>query len=315
MNSKFPLFPEAASSFAHHVDTLYFFLIALSVFFSVLIFGLVLFFAFRYKRKPNAEDPKPMLGDLRLELTWSIIPLLITMVIFVWGGLLYYHQLTPPANAQEIFGIGKQWMWKFYHPEGRNEINELHVPVGRPTKVILTSEDVLHDLFIPAFRTKMDVLPGRYTQIWFTPTKTGTYHLFCAEYCGTKHADMKGTVTVMSPLEYQGWLNGELGQDRMDKTGKELFKQFACQTCHQDQSLSRGPSLTGVYDSMVLLNNGKTVKADADYLRESILKPKAKIVQGYDAIMPTYKGQISEEQLIQIIEYIKSLKEPQKEVN
>lgn len=308
MKAKFPLFPEAASSFALQVDALYFFLIAVSVFFTVLIFALVVFFAMRYRRKEGDGDPKQIHGDLRLELTWSLIPLAITMVMFFWGGVVYYKQLTPPEDAETIYGIGKQWMWKFYHPEGRSEINELHVPVGRPTRILLTSEDVLHDLFIPAFRTKRDVLPGRYTQLWFRPTKVGEYHLFCAEYCGTQHSEMGGTVKVLSETDYQAWLSGELNQPQMAEGGEALFQQFACTTCHQDQPFARGPDLYDLYNNTVVLQDGTSVTADEDYIRESILKPKAKMVQGYDPIMPTYAGQMSEEQIVQIIEYIKGLK-------
>ena len=306
-----PLFPEQASSMAKDVDYLYFFLTAVTVFFSVLIFSLVFFFAVRYRRRSEAERPKPIHGALSLEIFWSVIPLGLTMVMFFWGATLYIQMRRAPANATQLFVVGKQWMWKIQHPEGQREINELHVPVGRPVKLTMTSEDVIHSFYVPAFRVKMDVLPGRYTEMWFTPTKTGEYHLFCAEYCGTKHSGMIGKVIVMEPADYEVWLSGAPAGESLEQAGARLFTQFNCHTCHEQGPTSRGPSLHEILGRTVRMKTGETVTVDEAYLRESILQPNAKVVAGYEAVMPTYQGQLGEEQVLQLIAYIKSLTRPE----
>jgi cytochrome c oxidase subunit 2 len=302
-----PLFPEQASSVAKQVDYLYFYLVGVTLFFSVLIFSLVFYFAVRYRRRTHDERPRPIFGSLGLELAWSVVPLGLTMVMFFWGATLYYAMRRPPNDATQVFVVGKQWMWKIQHPEGQREINELHVPVGRPVKLTMTSEDVIHSFYIPAFRVKMDVLPGRYTELWFTPTKVGEYHLFCAEYCGTKHSGMIGRVVVQEPPDYEQWLAGAPAGETLEQAGGRLFRQYNCHTCHEAGPTSRGPSLHEIFGKTVRLADGRTGVADEDYLRESILNPNARIVAGYTPVMPAYQGQISEEGLLQLIAYIKSL--------
>jgi cytochrome c oxidase subunit 2 len=313
------LFPESASTISGRIDALYFFLVGVSFFFSAIIFFLVIFFALRYRRRSESERPKPIHGDLRLELVWTLIPLGLAMIMFVWGANLFFVYAKVPSDALEIFVVGKQWMWKLQHLEGKREINELHVPVGYPIKLTMTSEDVIHSFYIPAFRVKMDVLPGRYSNLWFQATKTGEYHLFCAEYCGTKHSAMIGKVVVMDPWEYEKWLGITVSADQgesLEEIGKALFNQLGCQTCHKADPTARGPSLGGIFGSSVQLKNGKSIIADEGYIRESILNPNAKIVAGYTPVMPTYTGQINEEQLMQIIAYLKSIgtgKKPSRE--
>jgi cytochrome c oxidase subunit 2 len=227
--------------------------------------------------------------------------------MFVWGASVYFALARMPDEALDIYAVGKQWMWKFQHREGQREINELHVPVNTPVRVILTSEDVLHDLYFPSFRTKIDAIPGRYTQLWFNATDVGTYHIFCAEYCGTRHSGMIGRVVVMPQNEYEAWLGGGATEGTLAQRGEKLFSQFACITCHRADSQGRGPLLNGVFGHAVSLASGNTVIADAAYVRESILNPTAKVVAGFAPIMPTFQGQVSEEQLLALTEYIKSL--------
>ncbi|MGE5245944.1 MAG: cytochrome c oxidase subunit II [Betaproteobacteria bacterium] len=308
MWTSYPLFPERASTMAGRVDALYFFLVGLSVFFSLLIAGLIVFYAIRYRRRTPDSIGAAAHGGLALELTWTIIPFIIVMVIFVWSASVFFAISTPPDETLNIYVVGKQWMWKFQHLDGQREINELHVPVGRPVKLIMTSEDVIHDVFIPAFRVKADVLPGRYTHEWFQATKPGRYHLFCAEYCGTRHSGMIGEVVVMEPSEYQAWLSGGAAEGSLASAGGKLFADLACNTCHRPDAQGRGPVLTGLFGTTVQLSNGGPVVADEAYVRESILNPAAKIVAGYQPIMPTFQGLVTEEQLLQLIEYVKSLK-------
>ena len=292
---------------AFRVDALYFFLLAVAVFFSLLIAGLIVFYAVKYRRRSPGSVGASIHGGMLLEIAWSVIPLLITMVIFVWGASVFFAMSHPPDETLNIYVVGKQWMWKFQHLDGQREINELHVPVGRAVKLIMTSEDVIHDVFVPAFRIKADVLPGRYTHIWFQATKPGRYHLFCAEYCGTRHSGMIGEVVVMEPSEYQTWLSGGAPEGSLAAAGEKLFQDLACVTCHRADSQGRGPMLQGLFGKTVQLQNGETVVADEAYVRESILRPSAKITAGYQPIMPTFQGLISEEQLLELIEYVKSL--------
>jgi len=302
-----PLFPERASTMAGRVDALYFFLIGIAVFFSLLIAGLIVFYAVKYRRRAPAEIGADIHGSLLLEIGWSGIPLLITMVIFVWGASVFFAMARPPDDALNIYVVGKQWMWKFQHLDGQREIDELHVPLGRPVKLTMTSEDVIHDFFVPAFRVKADVLPGRYTTVWFEPTVPGRYHLFCAEYCGTKHSGMIGQVVVMEPSEYQTWLSGGAPEGSLASAGAKLFADLACNTCHRPDAQGRGPVLEGLFGKSVLLQNGETVVVDEAYVRESILTPSAKITSGFQPIMPTFQGLVTEEQLLELVEYIKSL--------
>ena len=302
----FPIFPESASTLAPAVDSLYFFALAISAFFSLLIAAVLFLFFVKFRRQRAGEVGHAIHGSTTLEVIWSVIPLLITMVLFVWGAKVFLHASTPPENAREYYVTGKQWMWKIQHPEGHREINELHVPTGVPIKMIMTSEDVIHSFFIPAFRVKKDVLPGRYTNLWFEATKPGTYHLFCAEYCGSEHSQMIGKVVVMEPDDYQIWLAGGKAKSPI-AAGKELFSQYACDTCHMEKGSGRGPWLGGIAGASVALTGGGSVVRDDNYLRESILLPTNKLVAGYQPLMPTFQGQISEEGVMQLISYIKSL--------
>jgi cytochrome c oxidase subunit 2 len=292
---------------APRVDNLYFFLIAITVFFATLIALLVVVFAVKYRRRHPAEVGAAITGSVPLELMWSIVPFGIGMVIFAWGANVYFDIYRPPDETLQIYAVGKRWMWKFQHIDGQREINELHVPVGRPVKITATSEDVIHDLYFPAFRVKTDVIPGRYQSLWFNATKAGEYHLFCAEYCGTKHSGMIGRVIVMEPAAYQAWLGGGGGEMSMSARGQQAFQELACHTCHADDAAGRGPSLRGLFGSQVKLADGATAVADEAYLRESILNPQAKLVAGYQPLMPTFQGLVNEETLMGLIEYIKSL--------
>ncbi len=306
----FPLFPESASTFTGQVDALYFFALGVTAFFSLLIGGLIFYFAVKYRRRSDDEVGTPERASTPLEITWSVIPLAITMVMFVWGARVFFTLSRPPADATEYFVVGKQWMWKLQHPEGNREINELHVPLGQPIQLTMTSEDVIHSFYVPAFRIKADVLPGRYTTVWFEATKAGSYQLFCAEYCGAEHSRMIGRVVVMEPRDYEIWLSGREPGKPLVASGEELFQLSACHTCHREDTRARGPSLVGLFGKEVELATGRRVIADETYLRESILRPAAKIVAGYQALMPTYQGRLSEEQLVQLISYIKTLGPP-----
>jgi cytochrome c oxidase subunit 2 len=307
VNLGFPLFPEQASTMAPRVDALFYFLVAVTVFFVALIFFMIVFFAVKYRRRAEDERPQPIEGMVWLEVFWSVVPFGLTMVMFVWGAIIFLDIFNPPNDALEISIVGRQWMWKAQHPEGQSEINELHVPARQPVKLTMTSEDVIHDFFLPAFRVKQDVLPGRYTSLWFEATKAGVYPLYCAEYCGTQHSGMIGRVVVMEPAEFERWLGGGATGMSMAELGASLFQRFGCAACHQAAGTSQGPSLAGLFGKTVKLQEGNTVTADENYIRESILDPRAKTVAGYQPIMPTFKGLVSEEAILQIIAYIKSL--------
>lgn len=307
---EFPLFPDQASTIANGVDGIYFLLVGLSLFFAITVFFFILFFAIKYRRGSKADRSGLVFESSKLEFTWSFVPLVLALTVFVIQAKAYFDLYRPPIDAHEIYIVGKQWMWKAQHPEGQDEINELHVPLNRPVRLIMTSQDVIHSFYIPAFRVKQDVLPGRYTSIWFEATRSGTYHLFCTEYCGTDHSGMGGSVIVMPEAEYQQWLAGDSGNVPLAQAGEAAFQQLGCATCHQadSQAQGRGPSLLGLFGQEVQLESGQTVMADEEYLRESIINPRAKIVAGYSSIMPTYQGQISDEGLQQIVAYLKSLR-------
>jgi len=303
-----PLFPEQASTFAWQVDLLYFYLIAVSVAFTIPIVVAVFYFGIKYRETEKYATPDEMHGSMVLETVWSIIPFIISMTIFLGGAAVYFNQFTPPDDAMEIYIVGKQWMWKAQHQTGHREINELHVPVGRKIKLTMTTEDVLHDFFIPAFRTKMDVVPGRYTYMWFEATKPGKYHLFCAEYCGLNHSGMGGYVYVMEQRDFDNWLSGSVAGQTPVEQGRDLFmNKLGCASCHAGGANQRGAVLEGVFGHEVKLTTGETVIADEQYIRNSILNPGAQIVAGYQPIMPTFKGQVTEEQLNALVAYIKSL--------
>jgi cytochrome c oxidase subunit 2 len=308
VQSQLPLAPEQASNFAPNVDALMVYIISISVFFAVLITAAIIYFFFKYHRTHPEQVGVPILGDMRLETAWIAVPLLLAMTMFGWGAVVYVDYRRAPHDTLDIYVIGKQWMWKAQQPTGLKEINELHVPVGRDIKLILASEDVIHDFSVPAFRVKMDVVPGHYNTMWFRPTKAGHYHFFCSQYCGTNHSLMGGWVTVMESAEYAAWLSGASeGSQNPVLAGEKLFTEKACVTCHLSDGRGRAPSLNGVYGAKVLLADGSTVTADEAYIRESILDPKAKIVAGYQPLMPTFQGQMTEEQILNLTAYIKSL--------
>jgi cytochrome c oxidase subunit 2 len=303
----FPLFPEQASTVAGKVDAVYFALVAITAFFTLVVYGLVFFFAVKYRRGTNVDRSNPPASSHKLEMLWIGVPLVIGLAIFTWSTGTYFSIYRAPAGAMEVNVVGKQWMWKLQSPNGTREINELHVPVGRAVKLIMTSQDVIHSFYVPAFRIKQDVLPGRYTSVWFQATKPGTYHLFCAEYCGTQHSGMIGSIVVMEPTEYQAWLSGGNVGETPAAAGKRLVTQLGCASCHLAGSGGRAPSFEGLFGTVAALQGGATATVDEDYVRESIINPRSKIVQGYDPIMPTYTGQITEEGILQIIAYLKSI--------
>ncbi len=303
-----PLFPEQASSFAWQVDYLYFYLIAISVFFTVGIVAAIFIFAIKYRETEKFSTPQQIHGSIPLELFWSFVPFVISMTVFLGGAVVYYNQYKIPADTMEIYVVGKQWMWKIQHPSGQREINELHVPVGRKIKLTMTTEDTLHDFFIPAFRAKADVIPGRYTTMWFEPTKPGKYRLFCAEYCGLNHSGMGGWVYVLEQKDFDNWLAGNVSDQTPVQMGEDLFtNKLGCASCHAGGDNQRGAKLEGIYNHEVKLVGGNTVVADDEYIRNSILNPGGQVVEGFQPIMPTFKGQVTEEQLVSLVAYIKSL--------
>jgi cytochrome c oxidase subunit 2 len=306
----FPLFPDQGSTVSSRVDGLFFFITSISIFFSILVVAFIFYFFIKYRRRSPDEVPQPVEGSIKLELTWTFVPFVLAMVMFCGGAYVYFTMARPPRDTMDIYVVGKQWMWKIQHPEGNREINELHVPVNTSIRLTMTTEDVIHSFYIPDFRIKQDVVPGRYTTMWFKATKPGRYQLFCAEYCGTNHSGMIGSIYVMEPAEYEAWLSGGSAEGSLASQGQKLFQDLACSTCHRSDAQGRGPMLDGIFGKTQQLQGGQTVTADEAYLRESILDPRAKIVAGFEPIMPTFQGQVSEEQLLQLIAYIKSLGAP-----
>jgi cytochrome c oxidase subunit 2 len=302
-----PFIPEQASTVAPTMDLIFYGWLALSLFFFALVCGMLIYLSMKYRRGSKADRHYDSPDNTVLEWTWTIVPGVLAIVVFVWSSYLYIDFTKLPDGAAEILVTGKQWMWKIQHPNGKREINALHVPVGQPIRLTMTSEDTIHSFFIPAFRVKKDVVPGRYTDLWFEATKEGEYHLFCAEYCGTDHSRMVGTVYVLSPERYEQWLSGVDTGVSPASAGEKLFAKLGCVTCHEGTT-PRGPSLRGVFGSEVKLQSGETVVADEEYLRESILNAQAKLVAGYPPLMPLYRNQIKEQDLFTLINYIKSLK-------
>jgi cytochrome c oxidase subunit 2 len=310
------LFPAAASTIAPRVDALMAYVLAIVFMFIALVGGLILFFAVKYHHQSRADRSRPVFFSLPLELAWTGIPTVLALSIFFGGARLFIAMREPPPDSMEIYVVGKQWMWDVQHSEGRREVNELHIPVGRPVKLLMTSADVIHNFYVPAFRIKQDVLPGRYTTEWFEATAPGRYHLFCSQYCGTAHSSMGGWVTVLSPAEYQRWLAGgavggisdAASGISMAESGSRLFQRLNCAACHKNGETGAGPALAGLFGRSVALEDGGKVLADESYLRESILRPNAKIVKGWPPRMPAYEGQVDEAQLEQLVAYLKSLK-------
>jgi cytochrome c oxidase subunit 2 len=304
----FPLIPEQASSFAWQVDALFIYVLMICLFFGLGSVAFVVYFALKYREKQKFAVPDPIHGSDMLELVWTGIPFVLALTIFVFGTIVFYNLYSMPADAMQVYVVGKQWMWKFQHSSGQREINELHIPVNTKVKLTMTTEDVLHDVYIPAFRTKADVVPGRYTYIWFEATKPGKYRLYCAEYCGLNHSGMGGWVYVMEQRDFDNWLSGNASNQTPVEAGKDLFQaKLQCSSCHLDNGAGRGPKLTGIIGKPVKLNSGETITVDEAYLRESILNSQKQVVEGYNPIMPTFKGQVNEEQLLNLIAYIKSL--------
>lgn len=321
MENQYDILPTAASTHANGVDWLFTALVGISVFFTVLIVTLLIVLSIKYRRRSEHDEVVQVHGSWGLEMLWTVVPLVIVMATFAWGSKLFFDSYEMPSDAMEVLVTGKQWMWKIQHPNGKREINSLHVPKGEPVKLNISSEDVIHSFYIPAFRIKKDAVPGRFNMTWFEATKTGEYHLFCAEYCGTDHSTMIGTVTVMEPEEYQRWLEipseggtvvtasagGAGGGLSMADQGEQIFNNLGCTTCHQAGPTQQGPALAGRFGKEETLASGKTVTVDENYIRKSILNPRADVVEGYAPIMPTYKGQVNQEQIGQIVAYIKSL--------
>ncbi len=302
----FPLFPPEASTIAPQADALFFFMVLVSLVGLTVVVLLIVGFSLLYhkRRHPHAVQIE---GSTLLEATWTIIPLGLFLIIFVWGALVYFRIYTPPANAMNIYVVGKQWMWKVEHPGGQHEIDALHVPTGRAVQLTIISQDVFHSFSIPAFRVKREAIPGRYTTVWFQATRPGTYHLFCTQYCGTNHSHMTGDIVVMTPEDYRKWLQGSTSGASLAQDGERLFASLSCNACHNTQPDARGPNLVGVYGSQLTLSSGQTVTVDDAFLRQTILNPSQGATQGYATIMPTYQGQISEEGVIALVEYIKNL--------
>ncbi len=300
-----PLLPPQASTVAVEVDALYALLVAILAFFTLLVVGLFLFFGLKYARKSEADRPIQVHPPAWLEIAWSVVPLIICLVLFSWGVELYFKIYTPPKDAITIHVVGKRWMWKVQHMSGARELNELHVPIGIPVRILLTSEDVIHAFSVPAFRIKRDAIPGTMTSVWFNATKTGEYHLFCAEYCGTKHSEMGGRVIVMEQDAYQRWLAGPNAGLPPAVQGAKLFEELNCVSCHRNGPSQRGPVLEGLYGNPVRLKGGATLVADDDYIRESIVNPTAKLVDGFEPLMPAYLTQLSEEQVNALLAYVR----------
>lgn len=328
MWDNFSLFPDQASTIAGDVDRLYFVLTGLSALFAVPIAFLLIFFAIRYRQGNRVDRSGVVHGSLKVEIGWAVIPFFLAMGVFGWGARVYFNQYNVPDQAVDVYVVGKQWMWKFQHPTGQAEINVLHVPVDRPIRLTMISQDVIHSFYVPAFRIKRDVLPHRYTTVWFEATEPGEYHLFCTEFCGTLHSGMIGAVIAMEPHLYQEWLNDRTVGAQSDvipegvaptgpepgsmaSAGAELFENLGCISCHRMEGGGTGPSLVGVYGSQVQLESGETILADENYIRTSILDPNAQIVAGYPPVMPTYEDQIDEEELLRLVEYIKFLSDPE----
>ncbi len=307
----FPLFPPEASTEAPKVDILFFALIAISLFFLIFIHAMLIYFAIHYRAGSKADRTDRLKKSWKVELTWIAGATVIGLGLFIWGAKLYFDLSKPPPGAATYYVVGKQWMWEIEHPDGRREIDELHVPIGEPIRFVITSEDVIHSFFVPAFRIKQDAVPGRYTSTWVQPTRLGAYHLFCAQYCGVDHARMTGTVYVMSRPDYEMWLRGEPRAPTaqpLHPNGETTFRELGCNQCHRPDNAELAPSLEGLYGSRVQLSDGTTVIADEQYIRESILDPAAKIVAGYPAVMPTYKGLLNEEQIELLVEAVKALR-------
>ena len=303
----FPWWPATASDYASRIDFLFGALLVVALLTAGLVFFLLLYFANKYRHTSTADRSGTTRKTWRFEVSWTAATLLIFVALAVWSASFYLRLYNPPPDALQIFVVGKQWMWKAQHPGGQREINELHVPAGQDVRLVMASQDVIHSFFIPALRIKQDVVPGRYETMWFRADKPGRYHIFCAEYCGTDHAHMGGWLTVMEPRDYAGWLRGQGGQQTLAAQGEELFRRYGCSGCHEPGGTVRAPRLDGVFGSPVPLSDGSVVVADERYVRDSILDPKAQVAAGYQPVMPTFAGQVSEDDLAKLVAYIESI--------
>jgi|SRR5579883_220469 len=301
-----PLFPEQASTHAENVDNLFFFILAVTGGVGLFVTVLLIVFVARYRRRHITDRTPRITGFPLLEWSWTLGPLVPFTAMFIWGLSTYAENFQPPPDSYEVFIVGKQWMWKVQHPSGQREINELHLPADRPVKVTLISEDVVHDFGVPAFRSKIDVLPGRYVSTWYQPTQPGQYRMFCDQYCGDQHASMVGSVIVMRPDEHAAWLR-EHAEGSAALEGRKLFLKLQCISCHRPDSEARAPQLGGLYGRSVTLRDGSSIVADHAYIRDSILLPAKQVVEGWEPIMPTFQGQATEEEVLQLIAYIRSL--------
>jgi len=300
------LLPKA-SSLASRIDGLFWSMVGLCALVAVGVFAAITFYGIRYRRGSSADRSGAHRENLAVELTWILVPFALFVLAFVWSLSLFALARTPPADARTVYVVAKQWMWKVEHPGGQREINALHVPVGVPIRLTLTSEDVIHSFYVPAFRVKQDVLPGRYTQLWFKATQLGTFPLMCTQYCGMDHARMEGGVVVMPPAAFARWLEGRASAGGIVAQGERLFRSAGCSGCHGANAAVHAPDLAGLYGRSVHLADGRTLIADDRYLRDCILVPAGQVVAGYPPVMPSFTGQLSEEDLLALIAYIKSL--------
>ncbi|MEB0040034.1 MULTISPECIES: cytochrome c oxidase subunit II [unclassified Pseudomonas] len=302
------LWPEQASLYAGQVDRLVIAFTVMMAFFVLPVLVALWVFIYRYRRgRPADRDHRPE-GNLRIEMAWIILPFIGSMVVFGWSAYLFFQARTPPAGALEVQVTAKQWMWKFQHGGGQREINTLHVPARRPVKLTMISEDVIHSLFFPSLRIKQDVLPGRYTMLWFEAQHSGTYDVYCAQFCGADHASMLARLVVLDPADYQNWLQSSGGHEDLAAQGKALFRQFGCSGCHASQSNPPiAPPLEGLFGRQVALSDGSHVLADEGYVRDSILLPQKQVVAGYAPIMPTYSNLLDEDAIQRLVAYVRSL--------
>jgi cytochrome c oxidase subunit II len=294
-------------SVTHEYNQFFWWMVVLCSFVGTGIAAFLIFCAWHYRRRSPNELPPQISMNIPAEVTWIALPLLIFLAMFAYGMKLYFDLERPPDNSEDVYVVAKQWMWKTQHLDGQREIDTLHVPVGRAIRLNMISQDVIHSFYVPAFRIKQDVLPGRYTTIWFKATVPGTYHLFCAEYCGTEHSQMIGWIYAMDPNDYETWLQQGAAEGSMASTGEKFFHQFGCGNCHHFSGHGRGPNLRGLYMRPVQLSSGRTVVADETYLRQHILNPRSLLIQGFQPIMPIFQGQLSEEQVAALIAYIKAI--------
>jgi cytochrome c oxidase subunit 2 len=306
MNS-IPFWPVEASHYAGQLDVLFIGLLAITGLTAGFVFFLLILFATRYREGSGVERNTPTRKSWHWEVGWTAASLLVFVGLAVWGASLFLRLYNPPRDALQIFIVGKQWMWKAEHPGGQREINALHVPAGRDVRLVMASQDVIHSFFVPALRVKQDVVPGRYESLAFRADRPGRYHIFCAEYCGTDHAHMGGWLTVMEPRAYSGWLRTEGGHGTLADQGASLFRNYGCSGCHEPGGTVRAPPLDGLYGNPVPLSDGRVVRADESYIRDSILLPKKDIAAGYDPVMPSFTGQVSEDDVAKLVAYVKSL--------